>query len=294
MVDWDAVEEILPIGQDANCVATRKSLFEIMAGGNKKKKTLALADVEAGVRDLLVDGSSGEPLFPMIKEFSPAVSCAYKAALSLAHKKRKSQRSGGKNSKLDLSEFHAFLVALRHYLELAELFSFLDHTSDSNALLSLRECHHGRDKLLEWGIDDDKMNEKFAGLDPWTSKLNFHEFAEWCISSRWEHMDLYLDDSDDDEVFAQRVAADVRQSCGMARVGSDRSSPRQARRKVVSQFSDYDSDQTGTLSEAELRQILLTIMPDMKVDDIHRLFELADSNHDGEVDYEEFLRWVFH
>mmetsp|Transcript_25615 Transcript_25615/g.59661 ORF Transcript_25615/g.59661 Transcript_25615/m.59661 type:complete len:294 (-) Transcript_25615:98-979(-) len=293
MVDWDAVDEILPIGQDSNSRATRHSLFEIM-GGKKKKKTLSLNDVVNGVRDLLIDASTGESLFPMISEFRPAVSCAFKAAHDLAPTKRKSKRSGGKNAKLDISEFHAFLIALRQYLELAELFSFLDHSSDSNAMLSLRECHHGREQLMGWGIDDRALEKQFAGLDPWTSKLHFVEFAEWCIKSRWDHLDLSLDDSDDDAVFADRIAADIRVSCGMGRTNSQKVRDRIARRRVVDQFSEYDTDHSGSLSEEELQDILRTVIPGMQPADMHRLFELADVNHDGQVDYEEFLRWVFH
>lgn len=60
---------------------------------------------------------------------------------------------------------------------------------------------------------------------------------------------------------------------------------------VLAAFREWDADGSGTISQPELKQVLVAV--GVKESDVPMLFSLADTNKDGQIDYEEFVAWLF-
>merc|ERR1712187_1061263 len=105
-----------------------------------------------------------------------------------------------------MGEFHAFIIAFRYYLELAELFEHLDACQEDDQKLSLRECRKGLEQLKVWGVTKEALESQFVGVDVWTPKWKFADFAKFCVEKRWAEMNLANElelDSDDEEVLVE-------------------------------------------------------------------------------------------
>lgn len=61
--------------------------------------------------------------------------------------------------------------------------------------------------------------------------------------------------------------------------------------EVMEHFHHWDSDGSGRITEDELRYILVQL--GMCPNDVHKIFIEADTNGDGVLDYEEFVKWAF-
>ncbi len=61
-------------------------------------------------------------------------------------------------------------------------------------------------------------------------------------------------------------------------------------RHLADAFDRLDADQKGYISKEDLRNIL---GPSSNHDEVQRMFEEADHDGDGEVNYEEFLQVMF-
>mmetsp|Transcript_159182 Transcript_159182/g.296728 ORF Transcript_159182/g.296728 Transcript_159182/m.296728 type:complete len:309 (-) Transcript_159182:31-957(-) len=291
-MDLEFVKKLLPAGQDANDRAVRQTLFEMWK--KPGKKTLSLDDVKAGVDALLVDYRGehmGDSAVEKIKkDMMASVSRAFKAARGLSESKRKKKRHGGKNKRIDAVEFHAFLATLQHYIEIAFMFESMDDSCDDNQKLSLRECKTHLARLEKWGIDESELEEKFKGVDSWTSKLGFLEFADWLIKCRWGKLELELDDSEGEEVLKEQAGEQMRKECGFASKTSD-----MTWKQMTDIFYRYDSDGNGQISLEELQKVIVAMSGGSfwTPEKMESLFHAADSDHDGQVDYEEFCRWLF-
>lgn len=95
-----------------------------------------------------------------IKDFRPAIQCAFRAAKELSAaasgKKRRQSVTGVKEPTLDRREFHAFLMAFRMYLELDVLFSSVDESGE-------HELHYHDIKMImplldKWGITQEGVD----------------------------------------------------------------------------------------------------------------------------------------
>mmetsp|Transcript_67317 Transcript_67317/g.208247 ORF Transcript_67317/g.208247 Transcript_67317/m.208247 type:complete len:358 (-) Transcript_67317:22-1095(-) len=284
-VNWDGFDAKLPTGQDLESRARRREVF---AAWGAKRKSLSLEQLQAGVRELVAQDIGAD-----VEEADLCVKSAWKAARNLAPPRKKGQSKAAKT--VDSKEFHAFTVALRYYLELAELFEHLDSNQEDDQRLSLRECRRGLAELQAWGITEETLAEKFKGLDPWTPVVSFEDFARLCIEERWSSMNLQMElDSSDDEVKLATAGASVRTGAGIKmedkRYGLE---CMQNRKRVMEVFAKADSDGSGRISEDELVSVFAELNSRITPESARRLFQLADSNQDGQVDYEEFCLWLF-
>lgn len=65
----------------------------------------------------------------------------------------------------------------------------------------------------------------------------------------------------------------------------------QKKQSAIALFRVWDRDGDGFISEMELREVLGKL--GLPLDVVHMIFMSADKNHDGMVDYSEFLDWVY-
>lgn len=54
-------------------------------------------------------------------------------------------------------------------------------------------------------------------------------------------------------------------------------------------FQSFDRDGSGTISKDEFHQALAIITPELTQDDVNRLFDIVDIDHNGTISYTEFL-----
>lgn len=241
--------------------------------------------MDDGVRSLFA-GAIGED----VEEASKASTCAWKLSRHLAPSKKAVH-----SKTVDAKEFHAFIVAFRCYLELAELFEHLDAQHEDDQKLSLRECRKGMEQLAKWGVREAELREKFEGLDSWEPKWKFDDFAKFCIEHRYHVMTLDLElDTDDEEVLSEQALALTRQTSNLR--GKCRHSGAQLkenRMAVMNTFKRWDADYSGKISEEEFESALEALGPEFTPAIAKKIVHLADANHDGTVDYEEFCLWIF-
>jgi len=285
-VDWDVFDAELPTDQDPASRDRRQAAFAAWGRGSK---SLTLDQLQRGVREGVAKAFGAD-----VEETENCVKSAWRAARNLAPPRKKNKKKAAKT--VDIKEFHAFIVALKYYLELAQLFEHLDSNQEDDQRLSRRECRKGLGAGLEvWGITEEILAEKFQGLDPWTPAISFEDFAKLCVESRWSVMNLDMDlDSSDDEVLMASAGATLRSAAGIAhedkRYGQE---CLQNRKKVTEVFAKADTNNSGMISEDELVAVFANLNPSITEEVAKKLFRLADSNHDGQVDYEEFCLWLF-
>lgn len=63
---------------------------------------------------------------------------------------------------------------------------------------------------------------------------------------------------------------------------------------VQNTFAKWDVNCDGKISERELLTVLRKVDPKIRDKDVRTLFEKADCNGDGLIDYQEFVAWLFH
>jgi len=286
-VKWEDIKAKLPLAQDPESRAARKKVFEEWntRGKEGSNATLTRPELAEGIRRTLAGDIGAD-----VEEASKATQCAWKLSRNLAPSKK---RAGTKS--VDLKEFHAFLTAFRCYLELAELFEHLDAKQEDDQKLSLRECLRGKEQLAKWGISERVLEDKFQGMESWTPKWKFEDFAKFCIEKRWDVMNLDLElDTDDEEVQLASAVTEVRDAVGLTNKKRQMATQlKQNRMDVMLIFKKWDLDYSGKITEAELATALGELNPALTPEIASRLVQMADANNDGFIDYEEFCLWVF-
>jgi hypothetical protein len=284
-VDWDDIKVKLPIAHDPESRARRKTVFTDWS--TEGKGALSLKELQAGVQKTF-----GDEVGEDIEELHKAVEYAHKVARTLSPSKKK-----GGAKRVDHKEFHGFITALRYYLELAELFEHLDAKQEDDQKLSLREVRKGLTRLEDWGITSAMLDKEFSGVDVWTPKWKFADFAKFCVEKRWSKMEVGLDlDSSDDEVIAEegkevilghaKTSREKMRNADAAQMAADR-------QEVIKVFKSFDQDGSNKISEKELAEVLAKLNPEIDDDAAKAIFLEADVNSDGQIDVEEFCLWIF-
>lgn len=276
-IDWSKLDERLPIGLDPESRKKRKKQFKAWDPNNNK--VLSKTEIQGGATKVM--DALGEEVRPFVKE---ALTYAFEAAHAISESakaaKPKAKAKGKKAAPvacidIDITEFHAYLVAFRKYLELAVLFAKVDKSGDR--LLTVDEVKKALPQLDGWKVDADDVEFKFKH----TKTLSYEDFADWVIRESMDRLNLELDNSDNEEVQVQRARSDAKKGGGGADV------------ETMEQFRKYDADQNGVISEDELYCVLSLLNPKLTRDAVHKLITAADRNKDGSVDYEEFISWLF-
>jgi len=312
-VDWTSVNKALPTTQDPEARQKRKELFKSLDDNNSK--SLTLKEVQGGVEEALGYHIKATSMIPVIKELTPAINSAFKMAKDLGSQTKLSDKTessskidmgkpkskpkligvGSKKAKIagsvDKKEFHGFLVAFKFYLEVAQIFEEIDNGNEDDQTLSLREVKKHAHKLLAFDIDDAKMAEKFKGVEAWTPKMKFLEFADWLLSSRCDALELELDDSDDEEVQYEAAASAMKKKAVPLSKMGKKSEVNQVQVQQI--FKDWDTDGSGGISEDEMMSVMMELDPSFTEKQVKDLFSRADANQDGMIDIEEFFTFLF-
>lgn len=65
----------------------------------------------------------------------------------------------------------------------------------------------------------------------------------------------------------------------------------QQRDEIRSEFNFFDRDGNGLIELPEFIELLTALSPKTKVSSVEEGFNLIDDNHDGSIDFEEFVHW---
>jgi len=286
-VDWDELGNPLPVLQVPREQDLRKEIFDKMDGNNNGH--LTMTECLAGLPALMEDKNSnkrrgnrdeGHYLVPL-KDLRPAATAAFKMAREVAPPNASSSKARKDNLCVDRREFHALLTAFKLYIELQVLFEKIDGSGvggSDDRRLSWKEIQPHVDLLESWKITAKAAKGKFK--DDWTPCMEFDDFSEWAIMTafREDPLILELDENDPEETLRDA-----------ARSKGGRSGDIGA---VVNAFKEWDSDESGCISKEELSAVLLKLDETFTQEMADKLFELADVNQDGKIDYVEFSNWV--
>eukprot|EP00931_Biecheleriopsis_adriatica_P008722 TRINITY_DN109866_c0_g1_i1.p1 TRINITY_DN109866_c0_g1~~TRINITY_DN109866_c0_g1_i1.p1 ORF type:complete len:306 (-),score=64.75 TRINITY_DN109866_c0_g1_i1:81-971(-) len=64
--------------------------------------------------------------------------------------------------------------------------------------------------------------------------------------------------------------------------------------EVMGAFLEWDTNGDGVIDESELMNVFVKLGLKLSKSDVKLMFDQADANRNGEVDYSEFLGWVMH
>jgi len=56
-------------------------------------------------------------------------------------------------------------------------------------------------------------------------------------------------------------------------------------------FSHYDADGNGTIERSEFANLLRALDADMSEEEVSAGLEALDDNHNGRIDFDEFVAW---
>lgn len=61
--------------------------------------------------------------------------------------------------------------------------------------------------------------------------------------------------------------------------------------EIRKEFDFFDADGNGEIGLTEFIELLTILSPKTKASHVEEGFNLIDENHDGSIDFEEFLEW---
>lgn len=179
-IDWEALREKLPTEKTEEQRAKRSEIFDQFdPNGNGY---LSLAEVDKGCRDVL-------ELYEIF-DCKKVIMRAFQAAKQ-ANNINASERNKHGPDFVEKIEFRLFLLYLRMYFEVWQMFDQIDDGNDGR--INMDEFKTAVPKIESWGVSIDDPEATFAGIDSNEGgQLLFDEFADWAIKKG-------LDLEDDDE-----------------------------------------------------------------------------------------------
>eukprot|EP00929_Paragymnodinium_shiwhaense_P019982 TRINITY_DN1345_c0_g1_i1.p1 TRINITY_DN1345_c0_g1~~TRINITY_DN1345_c0_g1_i1.p1 ORF type:complete len:358 (+),score=119.14 TRINITY_DN1345_c0_g1_i1:86-1159(+) len=279
-IDWEGLDEKLPVRQDPESRQIRDQVFRRL--DENGKGTLNLKEITANMPDFVRHEVGHD-----IEDLKGCIKRAYEASRRIYSPKKKGKKAADKV--IDRTEFHAFVQAFRDILQVAELFEQLDVGCEDDQMLSHRECLKGMVHFMAWNVDEAKLAQLFQGEKMWTPKVKFADFADFLIENRWSQLSLKLDDDENEEVLAAKVAHELRDEQCVDRKGD---SYHVAKGKIMKIFKEWDADGDGEISQEELTNVLTALDPKITAEAAAKMFELSDSDNNGVVDIEEFVKWM--
>jgi len=275
-VDWEAIGNPLPIAQIPKERELRRALFDQL--DVNKNSYLNLTEVMAGLPKLLEGGDdrrtheASKYLVPLeAKDLRTSARAAFRAAQHVSPPP-KGRRARHAADCIDRHEFHALLVAFMIHIELDLILAEMDRSEDKRVHWK-GEVDKFVDKLEPWNITKKQCKAKLG--DDWTP-MPFKKFKEWCILRRFHGsggMPLELDENDPD--------ATLKDAAGVGNLGA-----------VLKSFANWDEDKTGSISREELKRILMELDEKFTEEMADQIFDAADVNKDGGIDYVEFAAWL--
>lgn len=238
------------------------------------------------------------------------------SSLSLEHKKHLEDKEKEDRKKDDDLVFEAIDKNHNGEITLTELQSAM--TS------AVGRFHINSDRLLcGWTIP-----ELFRGIDTDCSgKISLYEWSQRKQGKAWtdevskahvrEKQQGYTDEQIDDMIgkwgnrlgedsaetsatSASKVKADLSVSSKNASKGTPNCSASasnleaSAQDMLKAQFRKWDTDRKGFISKQQLCQLLKVLNPLFRDDDLDHIMDRVDKNGNGQVEYEEFVDFIFH
>jgi hypothetical protein len=174
-IDWTTLNDKLPVEKTEKQKAQRHAMFNEYFDANGTGFA-SLAECEKGVRDAIVAGDeSVEDIFP-----KPVMMRAFMAANGVAQEKEDRRPDRGVDY-IEFPEFRIFLLGLKRYAELWQIFADIDSSGGStisDRRISTDEFQDALPKLVQLGLQVDETD--FARIDTNAAgHILFAEFAEW-------------------------------------------------------------------------------------------------------------------
>eukprot|EP00760_Papus_ankaliazontas_P015515 PhM_4_TR16559/c0_g1_i1/m.101241 len=165
-VNWAEINAKLPVEKTPEQKSQRMALFsKFDPNGNG---FLSLAETDKGIRDVLgLDG---------VFDCKPAIMRAFQSA------KKIDTRSAGNDDYIQKNEFRMFLVYLRQYFEMYNMFDRIDTGDDRR--INLDEFKAAVPNLAMWGVKVDDAEAEFKKIDKnGGGQILFDEFAAWALAN---------------------------------------------------------------------------------------------------------------
>lgn len=181
-IDWTSLNEKLPTDKSEEQKEQRKSMFgSFDPNGNGY---LSLAECDKGLKGIMEGlDNSGSDLFP-----SAVIMRAFYAAKDVAQKKGGAHSVRGMDY-IEFAEFRLFLVYLKRYSELWEIFDAIDTSDDRR--ISLDEFKKTMPKFAEWGVSVMDPDVEFQKIDSnGGGQILFCEFADWGLKQTLTTADM--------------------------------------------------------------------------------------------------------
>jgi len=273
-VDWELIDARIPTAPTSSARAERDLLFSAMDSSGSGYITLS--EAAGGLPPLLEDvvetELSGRAVYLVpVKDLRPAIAVAFRVAEGLAEAGGVAARgTRGRDAHIGRREFHALLLALRSYFELAVALGSAC-PEDGNGRLSWSECSRVSPLLDKWAVSLEQAKQRFLGNAEPSAPLA--EFAQWCISERLGQSSLELDASGAEAAPAGASEDD-------------------AIEEVLKAFQNWDTSGSGTITADELACLLMALDASITRKQAMELFDAARVNEGGSIDYLKFTHWI--
>lgn len=252
-INWEELAEKLPYERTPEAYAKRSELFDLFDPNGNGY--LSLAEVDKGIRDILQ--------LDDIFNAKPAIMRAFQASKNYV------PDNGYGPDYVQRKEFRILLQYLRHYFELWVMFETIDQEEDRR--VDLEEFTAALPKLSAWGIliEEGEAEQVFSTIDSNDGgQVLFAEFCTWAIKQK---LDLG-EEANDGEVKELTMTSEE---------------------KIRADFEKYDLNGDGTIQREELAAVFAELNPEIGDAELDQILAVADLDKDGNVDYKEFVNWLF-